>query len=86
MPDATYTECEKLSKKREQVNELMEFLVFLNKNGIQFGEFRDCTNNTPWLNPINLERNGETLAAKFLGIDMDKVEQERIQLERSIRS
>ncbi|EGQ9284575.1 hypothetical protein F7U66_01710 [Vibrio parahaemolyticus] len=85
MAELNLTECEKLSENRKQVDELMEFLTFLNKNGVYFGEQRECTNNTPWLNPVNLERNGETLAAKFLGIDMEKVEQERIQLERSIR-
>ncbi|MFS1436213.1 MULTISPECIES: hypothetical protein [Vibrio] len=86
MAETKFVECEKLAEKREQVNDLMEFLTFLNKNGVQFGEHRNCINNTPWLNPINLERNGEILAAKFLGIDMDKVEQERVLLERSIHS
>lgn len=86
MAELKLTECEKLAENREQVNNLMQFLTFLNKNGVQFGEHRNCVNNTPWLNPINLEREGETLAAKFLGIDMDKVEQERVQLERSIRN
>lgn len=86
MAELKLTECEKVAENREQVNNLMQFLTFLNKNDVQFGEHRNCVNNTPWLNPINLEREGETLAAKFLGIDMDKVEQERVQLERSIRN
>lgn len=86
MAEPRFVECEKLSEKREQVNDLMDFLTFLNKNGVQFGEHRDCVNNTPWLNPINLERDGEILAAKFLGIDMNKVDLERVLLERSIHS
>ena len=78
-----YTECEKLAEKREEVNQLMEFLSFLNKNGVQLGEFHQGDNN-PWLNPINLERSGEVLAAKFLGVDMKIVDKERAELERSI--
>ncbi|MCY9874519.1 hypothetical protein [Vibrio barjaei] len=82
----SYPECEKLTENRERVDDLMEFLLFLNKNGVQFGKHRDCINNTPYLDPINLERSGEVLAAKFLGIDMSKVDEERTKIERSIQS
>jgi hypothetical protein len=78
------TECEKLAEHREEVNNLMDFLKFLNKSGIQFGEFHKGDNN-PWLNPVNLEKGGEVLAAKFLGIDMAEVDKERQLLERSLK-
>lgn len=50
MAETKFVECEKLAGKREQVNDLMEFLTFLNKIGVQFGEHRNCIKNTPWLN------------------------------------
>ena len=84
MTELKLTECEKLAEHREEVNNLMEFLLFLNRSGIQFGKFHESDNN-PWLDPINLEKGGEVIAAKFLGIDMAKVDEERQLLEKSLR-
>ena len=78
-----FAECEKLSGCRDQVDELMGFLKFLNKKGIYFGKVFSGDNN-PWLTPVNLEREGEVVAAEFLGVDMALVDLEREELARSV--
>lgn len=79
----TYPECEKLSQNREKINDLMEFLGFINKQGLRFGEMKEHLHG--YLNPVNLEREGEVLAAQFLGIDMDQVDKERKEIEKCTR-
>ncbi len=83
MTNTDYPECEKLTEHRSKINELLDFISFLNKNGIYFGKHHQSDNN-PWLDPVNLEREGETIAAKFYGVDMKKVEEEREKLARTL--
>ncbi|MDK9793753.1 hypothetical protein [Vibrio sp. D431a] len=79
---ASYPECEKLSKNRDNVDDLMDFLLFLRKKGLHLGVIKE--NMHGYLEPAMVERGGEVLAAEFLGIDMKKVDKERRELEQSI--
>lgn len=78
-----YPECEKLSEKREEIDHLTDFVAFLAKQGIILGEWLDSGYH---LKPISNELTPEVLAAKFYGIDMNTVQKERAEIERTIRS
>lgn len=80
-----YPECEKLSHHREDVDDLMEFISFLQKEGITLAEW-DTNHSFEHLKPYSVEREGEVIAAKFIGIDMRKVDKERVQIEQFFQS
>ncbi|MEZ8295831.1 hypothetical protein AB6D11_18580 [Vibrio splendidus] len=82
--DATpYPECEKLSKHREAITEMVAFLAFLRKEDIELGVWQG-SDNDPNLRLLNPERQGEVLAAKFFGIDMAIVDKERSNIEKEL--
>ncbi|MCY9864952.1 hypothetical protein OTK49_20770 [Vibrio coralliirubri] len=78
-----YPECEKYAEKLEEINHLRDFIGFLSKQNIVLGEWLTSGNG---IKPINHNLTPETLAAKFYGIDMGIVKEERLELERSVRN
>lgn len=85
MSNKKYQELEKLSENKEKILEIIEVLKFLAGEGIYLGEWKDGNH---WLAPISGggQERTEAIVAKFYGIDWKKVEQERLELEREIRS
>lgn len=66
----TYPECEKLAAVHDQFTLMMEFLEYINSQGLHLGQWTGHS-----LEPTN--QNHEQIVAGYLGIDMTKVERER---------
>ena len=76
-------ELDKLSQKRENANEVSMFLDFLSERGIALCEFCNESGQYQSFHSTSLAKS--KLIAEYLGIDYDKMEEEKQALLESLR-
>jgi len=76
-----YPECERLSEAAPRSQLIGEFLEWLDEQGIVLAAYGK---NRTWPDPILDSR--ESILARFFGIDLKKVEKERMDILKSLQT
>lgn len=86
MTEQTYPECEKLSDHQPQMEVIREFLEWASDNGMELGHWEPAKAGqaNDRFSPVN--EQFDQYLARYFGIDMAKVENERRAMLASFNS
>lgn len=86
MTEQQYPECEKLSEHHSQMEIIREFLEWASENGMEFGSWEPGLPGQVHdnFNPVN--QSIDQYLARYFGIDMGKVDEERRAMLASLSS
>lgn len=86
MTEHQYPECEKLNEHHSQMEIIREFLEWASGNGMEFGSWEPGLVGQVYdnFNPVN--QSIDQYLARYFGIDMGKVDEERRAMLASLSS